>query len=302
MSSLKQWCAAAAAVVLTVGAWQGLHAQSQQPVEIQNDYKFLKGQDVQPIFEGWSRRPDGSYDMHFGYLNRNWVEQIAVPVGANNMFEPGPADRGQPTFFYKRTNREAFHVNIPKTWGQKQELIWTVTANGKTNKAYGWLQPEWEIDPVADGRDSGTGPKNQPPTLTIDQAPTTVSLPATLTINATVTDDGLPKPQPPRKAAVGQEQPEILKSDLDQAPVNVPAVATGRGGGGRGRGGAPPAGPTLVWIVWRGPAAATFGPSPVRDTKATTTVTFTAPGEYVLRARASDRQLNTFQEIKVTVK
>ena len=40
-------------------------------VEYTNNFRFNSGQSVQPIFEGWSRLPDGSFNLHFGYLNRN---------------------------------------------------------------------------------------------------------------------------------------------------------------------------------------------------------------------------------------
>src|SRR6266851_5153586 len=63
---------------------------------------FLTGQNVQPIFEGWQQNPDGTFSFLFGYLNRNYEEEPFIPVGANNTFEPGPADRGQPTHFYAR--------------------------------------------------------------------------------------------------------------------------------------------------------------------------------------------------------
>jgi len=59
--------------------------------------KFKSGQGVVPVYEGWERVPDGSFNMVFGYLNRNHVEELNVPVGPQNGFEPGPADRGQPT-------------------------------------------------------------------------------------------------------------------------------------------------------------------------------------------------------------
>ena len=44
-------------------------------------FKFNNGQSVQPIFEGWARNPDGTFSMYFGYINRNYVETPAVPVG-----------------------------------------------------------------------------------------------------------------------------------------------------------------------------------------------------------------------------
>ena len=78
--------------------------------------------------------------MHFGYLNRNYVETPTIPVGPNNIIEPGGPDRGQPTFFYTRTNRNLFTVNVPKDWPVNRDVIWTLTVNGKTQKAFGWLQ------------------------------------------------------------------------------------------------------------------------------------------------------------------
>src|SRR5436190_17240783 len=141
MSSQMRW------LVFLVGlaAAVSVPYSSSAQIEIQNNFKYNSGQDVQPIFEGWSRNPDGSFDMHFGYLNRNWVEEPTAPIGPSNSVEPGGPDRGQPAYFYPRTNRNLFAVTVPKDWGKK-EVVWTLTVNGKTEKAVGWLQPEWEID------------------------------------------------------------------------------------------------------------------------------------------------------------
>jgi len=272
--------------------------------EVTNNFKFNSGQDIQPVFEGWSKNADGSFNMHFGYLNRNYVEQPAILAGVNNSIDPGGPDRGQPTFFYPRTNRNLFKVVVPKDWGKK-ELIWTITVNGKTQKALAWLQPEWEIDPAGGAATGGRTDKeflsNKPPAITI--APVTAAtVAAPVTLNATVTDDGIPKPAPPRKPAIGQETPPALQGDAD-APVNVPAVAgVGRQAGGGGRGG--PQGPTVTWMVWRGPDSVTFEPkiTPVKDGAAQTSAVFTKPGEYIIRGRASDRLLTTDAEIKITVK
>src|SRR5438045_2360480 len=46
--------------------------------------KFKSGQAVVPIYEGWERVPDGSFNMVFGYLNRNHVEELSIPIGAQN--------------------------------------------------------------------------------------------------------------------------------------------------------------------------------------------------------------------------
>ena len=277
-------------------------------VEIDNNFKYNSGQEIQPIFEGWSHTPDGGFAMHFGYLNRNWVQEMAIPVGPQNSFEPGGQDRGQPTYFYTRTNRNVFKVMVPKDWGRK-ELVWTVTANGKTQKAIGWLQPEWEIDPpggaAAGGNTTNLASQNKPPTLAIDPV-SSATVGQKLTITAAVTDDGLPKPAAggARRPAVGQETPPLLQGGTTDVPVNVPQLAPAAAGGGAaaGRGGA--GGSTVTWSVWRGPAGATFTPrtSPTRDGKTETVVTFTKPGEYVIRGRASDRVLTTERDIRITVK
>ena len=52
--------------------------------------RWTRGQNIQPVFEGWEHNADGSFDMVFGYLNRNYEEQPVVPVGANNSFAPDP--------------------------------------------------------------------------------------------------------------------------------------------------------------------------------------------------------------------
>ena len=83
--------------------------------------RWNRGQNVQPVFEGWERNDDGSFTMVFGYLNRNYEEQPVIPVGPNNRFEPGPADRGQPTHFYNRRQQFVFTVRVPADWGREQE-------------------------------------------------------------------------------------------------------------------------------------------------------------------------------------
>ncbi|MEO2005738.1 MAG: hypothetical protein ABGY41_16760, partial [Candidatus Poribacteria bacterium] len=41
------------------------------------------------------------------------LNDVHVPLGENNFFEPGDPDRGQPTYFYPRTNRYQFEVRVP---------------------------------------------------------------------------------------------------------------------------------------------------------------------------------------------
>src|SRR6266540_5763416 len=72
-------------------------AQSSQLPTLIPQTKFDAGQDVVPVYEGWIRNPDGSFDLVFGYFNRNYKEDLAIPAGPNNMIEPGDPNRGQPT-------------------------------------------------------------------------------------------------------------------------------------------------------------------------------------------------------------
>jgi hypothetical protein len=265
-------------------------------------FKFNTGQGVQPIFEGWAHNPDGTTSMYFGYMNRNYVETPSIPVGPENKIEPGDPDRGQPTLFNTRIRRMAFNIVVPKDWGKK-ELVWTLTVHGETAKAVGWMQPEWEIDPVYGGKErNAESLKNKPPTLTLE-SPATATVSTPVTLMATVTDDGLPVPKPRRPPAVGQETPPTLKPDPNQPEVvlNVPQVA------GRGRGGPGGAqGLVVNWIVWRGPANAAFTPAVVpvkaKEGKPTVTATFSKPGTYVLRATANDGELHVEKDVTINVR
>ena len=49
---------------------EALKSQSQST---ELHIRYNSGQGVVPIYEGWERAPDGSFNMVFGYLNRNHV-------------------------------------------------------------------------------------------------------------------------------------------------------------------------------------------------------------------------------------
>ena len=268
--------------------------------------KYNKGQNIQPVFQGWSRNEDGSFEMHLGYLNRNYIEQLHVPVGPDNNIQPGGPDQGQPTYFYTRNNRQIFSVTVPENFGD-QELIWTLTVRGQTEQAVGWLQPEWEIDSVTGGRSRGEEwLRNMQPTVSVGAA-SNVSLQDGLSISATVTDDGLPTPrgqrQLQRNRAVGQEIPPILvpPEGTPEPPKNVPSLnVNNRGAQQRPQ---PPEGLSVSYRVWRGPADVDFEPDfqMVENDQATTTATFVQAGTYILQARAYDGSKSSYELLTVTV-
>ena len=268
--------------------------------------KYRTGQTVQPIFEGWSRKADGGFTMHFGYFNRNFVEEVNVPVGPDNHFDPGVVDSGQPTFFYPRAHRRVFSIDVPADFGDRR-LVWNLTTQGETLRAIGWLEATWETAARSAGgrRLSPEAARNTAPEIGVD-APAAVALADGATLLARVMDDGLPvvreiDPDRPRR---GSNDPPTLQRGPDdiEPPHNVPSVPNRRGSSvqqPRVRG------LRVSWIVWRGPAGVTFEPAAtvaVEDGQATVAAAFTVPGDYVLRATANDNLLTTEHDVTVTVR
>jgi len=178
MSTFSRRAAGALAIIVTVGA----AAAAQIP--FQPGWKYRSGQNVVPAFEGWERNADGSFDMIFGYYNRNYEETLDIPVGPGNSLEPGGPDQGQPTFFLPARHRFFFRVRVPKDWTAAKKLTWTLTSHGRTERANGVLLPEWEVDtPAIQGvLTAAMDPLNKAPSITVsaDQNQT-IALPATAT-------------------------------------------------------------------------------------------------------------------------
>jgi hypothetical protein len=279
-------------VGLAVLASAALAAQSGQPGPTRsqevyvNSVRYSSGQSIQPVFEGWSRNPDGSFTMWFGYLNRNHEERLHVPVGADNGFNG--EDMGQPEFFETRRQQFAFKVVVPSTFPKDRDLVWTLKANGVALKAYGCLWPVWEIDhnTISANRGSRTAvdfdePPNEAPRVVSASQSHTVVAGTPLSLTVSVADDGNPKPRTDRGARVaGIKRPATAGEEL---PLNQSL--------------------RVSWLQWRGPGIARFDPRVVRvaDGKATTSVVFDKPGAYVLRAFAEDASIHTPHDVRVTV-
>src|SRR5215204_5772990 len=123
----KTTFAAVALVALAAYAGHPFEAAGhtgQLPTELPST-KFKSGQNVVPYFDGWIRNADGTFDLVFGYFNRNWDEDLVIPAGPDNMMEPGGPDRGQPTYFMPRRQGWVFRVRVPRDFG-KQVLTWTI--------------------------------------------------------------------------------------------------------------------------------------------------------------------------------
>lgn len=264
------------------------NAQSELPMEPLHN----AGQNVTAAYEGWFKNPDGSFSMLFGYFNRNLKEELDVPIGDSNRIEPGPPDQGQPTHFLPRRQWGVFTVTVPQNFGT-QKLTWTIVVNGVATAVPAHLDARWEISPF---HEVGIG--NTPPLLSFEDGGPSVqgpqgitaaietTFPNPVTLNLWVADDA--------KTFQGGKPP-------DTTPV------------------------TVTWSKYRGPGTVTFsnnqpaveqGPGKwktpqVFSGKATTTATFSEPGEYVLHVVANDWSGDggggfqccwTNGQVKVTVK
>jgi hypothetical protein len=293
---------------------------------------YTSGQPVSPAFEGWEADADGTRYFVFGYMNKNWEEELDVPVGPANSFSPGDTDRGQPTHFLPRRNRFVFRVRVPQGFTDKDELVWTLTTQGRTTKAYASLRADYLIDDIVKASETGAlGPgtssptvrSNKPPTVRIDGPRNrTVKVGEPVALVAMLIDDGIPKARSrdefiallARRAQAASPfgAPASLADRLFTAPPNRITVGKNLG-------------LHLSWFVYRGAGPIHFEPAQIKpweDTRAganspwapiwfapvlpadgmtTAQVRFDEPGTYVLRARADDGALTSDAEVTVTV-
>src|SRR5947209_4777363 len=130
-------------LVMIAGVFAAAPVLAQQSAPQLVTVRHATGQAVAPVYEGFDLNPDGTYNMWFGYMNRNYEEAIDLPVGASNTIEPG-GDRGQPTHFVPRRHKDVFSIVVPKTFGN-QTLVWKLNAHGQVQQVVATLKPVWQI-------------------------------------------------------------------------------------------------------------------------------------------------------------
>jgi hypothetical protein len=243
----------------------GFNARAEQlPMEPAHN----SGQSITAAYEGWFKNPDGSFTLLVGYYNRNLKQEMDIPIGPGNRIEPGGPDRGQPTHFLPNRQWGIFTVTVPKDFGD-QKLTWTIDANGQPTVVPLSLNPLWELSPFVEASGntppfvgfSEKGPFQQGPRPMNTMLQATVGEPLPLTVWAA--DDNKQPPIAPR--------------------FKLPPVF-------------------LTWSKLRGPGPVTFSkdrppvepaefeapPTTTFHGKATTTATFSEPGEYMLLVTAND--------------
>src|SRR5580658_703517 len=229
------------------------------------------GASVTGAFEGWFKNADGTFSLLLGYYNRNRNQEVDLPVGPNNRIEPGGPDRGQPTHFLPGRGWGLFAVKVPADFGDNK-ITWTITANGKTTVIPASLKPDYEISPFIE---AAVG--NTPPVLSFEEKGPSVQGPQGLLVERTA------KVGVPLTLTVWVSDDAKFTSSSGARPRNQAAPVT------------------LRWIRYRGQGGVTFAPdrpavekvdrkgstAPFNG-KATTIVTFAAPGEYELHVTAND--------------
>ena len=257
-----------------------------------------------PAFEGWGPDKNGDNILLLGYYNRNKSQEFDIPIGPDNQIEPGGPDYGQPTHFYTSRQHGVFAIKVPKDFGNRK-LTWTLTANGQTSAVSFWLNPPYWI-----GFYKHQANGNEPPVIRFTpNGPTLTGPPVGIaqTLEGTV---GRPVPLTLWASDVPEREHAKLDASLLTSSGPNPAGATGPasvaviGGqiiGGPRAGGAgerPPAPDiTVSWRRHRGPGDVRFAKDRIdlvtkADPKvfleATTTATFSSPGEYIIRAQVND--------------
>ncbi len=281
---------------------------------------FQRGQNISPAFEGWEKNNDGSFNIVFGYENRNWEEELDIPIGPGNNIEPGGPDQGQPTHFLPRRNRFTFKVHVPADFGQK-ELVWTLTAHDVTEKAYGSLKPDYFVDNdvfMSERGALGAGTStpeiraNKNPILEVEGGQTrTVKAGEPIALIAEVHDDGVFQSRRGRAGALAGGDGAERKYPALTPPFQVTVGSE--------------VGLRMSWFVYRGAGNVAFDPPQIEVWEDTRTganspwsprwasppvpddgrflvhATFDRPGTYVLRCRADDGGLWTDQDVTITV-
>ncbi|HLA89776.1 MAG TPA: hypothetical protein VJL28_05060 [Gemmatimonadaceae bacterium] len=256
---------AEARLVLGVGLALIASVALAQPARAQLPLAPVKasGQAVTPVFEGWYRNPDGTFSISFGYFNRNAEESVEIPIGPDNFIEPGDSSQGQPTRFHARRHWGVFAVRVPADFGTKK-VVWTLRIRGATNAIPGSLHRDWQIDAL----EGEAGSDNTPPALKFAENGPEGRGPGGIAAGPFTTPAGTPLPL----TVWATDDGKMAASASGATRAGIPV--------------------TLTWFKHQGPGDVTFSQPTVRLTptggKATTTATFSKPGDYILRVRAND--------------
>lgn len=264
--------------VLLVAVLAGALGSAQTLLPSSPQRRF--GGSISPVFEGWWDNPDGTHTFLLGYFSRNTEEEVDIPLGPNNRFEPGDADRGQPTYFMPGRHAGMFTVTVPKDWGKTQKLVWSLNSAGYATSVPMYMSPEYNVTPQQASEQGPNGKYNLPPVLRFEPAATAFTFPnaSLATAASTSTTVGASFP-----LDIHVEDDAQYASGANTPMLHLPPVVTLEVSKYRGAG--------TVTIASTQPAVTAIkGGKPLEPFAGTasTTVTFGSAGDYVLHVIAND--------------
>ncbi len=245
------------AVVLLVAGAALVIAQATPGKAMPLEPARKSGGSITPAFEGWYQNPDGSYSLLIGYYNRNTAETLDLPVGPNNIIEPGAPDQGQPTHFQTGRQWGVFVIKVPKDFGDKS-VRWTIEANGERNSVPFSLHNGYSVTPFKEA-----GMSNSPPKLTFgDNGEKVTGPPAGIAAELT------------GKSGEAIAIAVSVEDDKGIAPSKPPNIAT------------------LSFHKYRGPGGVKFDNARVsakqQGERVSVNAIFDQAGEYLVRVQAND--------------
>jgi hypothetical protein len=295
------------AVVIAVGVWAVATPSRAQVPRAPFDREPLgaRGEAIFPAFEAWG--PDKTGEnllLLLGYYNRNKGQELVIPIGPDNRIEPNGPDYGQPTHFYTGRQHGVFAIKVPKDFGNTR-LTWSLMANGQTSTISFWLNAPYWINFYKHQANS-----NEPPVIRLAREGQTMTGPPVEIAQTLSGDVGRPVPLTVWASDVPTQEREVeaelaaraRAATAARAPDSVAIIGGQIIGGARGGGAdeaarTPAPDITVNWRKHRGPGQVTFAQGRIplvtkRDPRvfleASTTATFGAPGEYVVRAQVND--------------
>jgi hypothetical protein len=263
---------AAALVLMAGGGWiSGQQLPSEPPHEAATS--------ITGAFEGWFPNADGTFSLLLGYNNRNLKQELDIPIGPNNHIDPGGPDRGQPTHFLTGRQWGLFVVKVPKDFG-KNKISWTIVANGHTTVIPASLHRDYQVSPFMSTASAVGTPSegDTPPILRFEEHGPSVQGPLELVIERAATVSA----PLPLTVWVADDTKIFTNSGATANVLKRPAVM-------------------LKWSTYRGAGPVVFAKDrpPIEKAachdkgmvfcgSATTTATFSEPGDYTLSVVAND--------------
>jgi hypothetical protein len=258
-----------------------LSAQSSTTTLLPDFPKKAFGASISPAYDGWYTNSNGTHTFLIGYYSRNWSAALDIPVGPDNHFEPGNPDRGQPTHFLPNRNFGMFTVTVSANTPPTEKFWWVLTVNGVTQRVPFHRSPDYNITPTQASEEGPSGKYNLPPILRF--APS----------------------GPPSQSPVASVATALKRAAVAGVPMALDLFveddAEHASGSNAPMGARVPPLVELVIAKYRGPGRVVVGNGHEKLTtikggklmepyagRASTTVTFDQPGDYLVHVTAND--------------